>query len=172
MTQPQPSQKGAQASTRRWQYSLRDMLAVMLALSVLLGAWRGFGGGVGAGELGLLIIAGTSLLLSGTFKRIRWPWFLGLVLCFLAVWFLLLFTPPVRLLKYMIAGSVSGVYVAAGLPVLICFLHACCSCLEEVETGSLGDWASPFGRWHRGRHWRLPPGNSDGDQWTRCAEAR
>lgn len=105
-------------SKHRWQFTLREILLVTLGLSVLLGTGQAFGGLLSLLELGLVLLAGMSVLAAGIFTRIRWPWLLGLVLLSLAAWFL---TPSGWPLghRFLPAGLVSGVYAAAGLPVIL-----------------------------------------------------
>ncbi|MBW3597362.1 MAG: hypothetical protein KY475_08815 [Planctomycetes bacterium] len=56
------------------QYRIRDLLLVTLALGVLLGLGRAFGGGVGMGEIALLAVAGVSIVVAAVFLRRRWVW--------------------------------------------------------------------------------------------------
>jgi hypothetical protein len=106
------------ASHRGWQYSLRDIFLVTLAASVVLGTGKAFGGVLGAIELGLVLLAGVSVLAAAVSARFRWPWLLGFVLSALAAWLL---TPSGFPLRYrmLAAGLVSGVYGTAGLPVIL-----------------------------------------------------
>lgn len=118
MNQPQSTEIPLKVSRNAWQYGLRDILLVTLGLSVLLATGQAFGGAWGPIELGLVILAGTSVVLAAISARARWPWPVGLVVCFLAAWF---FAPPGRILRYaFVPGAlVSGVYAAAGLPVVL-----------------------------------------------------
>jgi len=105
-------------SKHRWQFTLREILLVTLGLSVLLGTGRAFGLRCGLFELGLVILAGGSVLLAGICTRVRWPWLLGLVFPALGAWFL---TPSGWPLghRFLPAGLMSGVYAAAGVPVIL-----------------------------------------------------
>ena len=118
MKQCQSTEIPPHESSHRWQYSLRDMLLVTLALSVLLGTGRAFGGRLGPVQLALVILAGVSVLAAGVFTRARWPWFLGLALLSLAAWFLTPSGWPL-MYRFLPAGLVGGVYAAAGLPVIL-----------------------------------------------------
>ncbi len=118
MKQSQSTKIPPHESSHRWQYSLRDMLLVMLGLSVLLGTGRAFGGLLGRMELGLVLIAGMSVYIAGIFTRIRWPWLLGLVLLFLTGWFSTPSGWPLRL-RFLHPGVASAVYAAAGVPVIL-----------------------------------------------------
>jgi len=115
---PQSTEIPLHASDHGWQYSLRDIFLVTLAASVVLGTGKAFGGLLGPIELGLVILAGVSVLAAGILTRIHWPWILGLVLLSLAAWLL---TPSGFPLRYRLlaAGLVSGVYATAGLPVIL-----------------------------------------------------
>ena len=99
-----------------WQCGLRDVLAVILAVCVLLAASRVFSGGLGVLELGLLAISSTSVLLSGIFTRTRWPWPFALIFGLVALCSL----APVSLAtKSALACAVSAAYLVAGLPAII-----------------------------------------------------
>ncbi len=115
MPETKANQDGAQAETPRWQFSLWDLMVLMLVVSGLLAAKRTFEGHLGPSELALIILAGVSVLASGITSRARWPWYGGLVFCLVAVWCLVPGPPRV---KGIVAGLVSGVYVLAGLPLV------------------------------------------------------
>lgn len=105
-------------SMHRWQFTLREILLVTLGLSVLLGTGRAFGGLLGPMEFGLVLLAGMSVLAAGIFSRAGWPWLLGLVYLSLAAWFLTPWGWPLSR-RFLPAGLVSGVYAAAGVPVIL-----------------------------------------------------
>ncbi len=109
------NQDRAQGQTPRWQFSLWDLMVLMLAVSGLLAAKRTFQGDLGPSELALIFLVGISVLASGIPSRARWPWYVGLVFCLVAVWHLVPGPPQV---KGIVAGLVSGVYVLAGLPLV------------------------------------------------------
>ena len=115
MSEAKTDQEHARWQASRWQFSLADLLTLTLAVSGLLAAQRTFQGQLGPLELALIILVGISVLASGIPSRARWPWYVGLVCCLVAVWFLVPGTPEV---KGIVAGLVSGVYVLAGLPVV------------------------------------------------------
>ena len=115
MSETKTSQEHGRRQAPRWQFSLWDLLMLTLAVSGLLAAKRTFQGRLGPIELALIILAGISILASGIPSRARWPWYVGLVFCLVAVWFLVPGPPEV---KGIVAGLVSGVYVLAGLPVV------------------------------------------------------
>lgn len=115
MSETKGDQEHARWRAPRWQFSLWDLLILTLAVSGMLAAKRTFQGRLGPIELALIILVGISILASGIPSRARWPWYLGLVFCLVAVWFLVPGPPEV---KGIVAGLVSGVYVLAGLPVV------------------------------------------------------
>jgi len=115
---PQSTEIPLRASDHGWQYNLRDILLVTLAVSVLLGTGKAFGGLLAPVELGLVMLAGVSVLAAAVTTRFRWPWLLGFILLPLAAWLL---TPSGWPLKYRFlpAGLTAGVYAAAGVPVVL-----------------------------------------------------
>jgi hypothetical protein len=109
-----------QADRRRWQYSLGDLLLVTAGLAAVLATWRVFGGAAGPVQLGALIVAGSSILLSSIFARFRWPWLLGLVLWSVAFWYLFRVVPGMTGPRACLGVVAAGVfYLLAGLPVVI-----------------------------------------------------
>lgn len=128
MKQPHSREAPPNPSRHAWQYGLRDLLVVTLALSVLLATGRAFGGVLGTIELGLVILAGASVLIAGVFTRIWWFGLVGLVVCFLLVGLVVyllaasfLTLPGARPIRYVFlaAGAVSCVCAAAGMPVIL-----------------------------------------------------
>ena len=58
------------------QFSLRSILGLFLALSLLLAAWKWFQGSVGVHELAMLAV-GTLCLMYGILRRRYWPTAIG-----------------------------------------------------------------------------------------------
>ncbi len=106
----------ARRQVSKWQFSLWDLLVLTLAVSAVLAAGRTFHGGLNPLELAVILLAGLSVLLVGIPSRAHWPWYLGLGLCLIAVWFL-----PLRPLNFKatVGAVVSGVYILAGLMAIL-----------------------------------------------------
>ena len=116
MAGPDPKSVCLQASKRKWQYRLQDLLLLTLGISVLLGLWRVFGGGFGPTQVAALMAAAVFGLWAGWCTRRRRLWFAGLVLILLLAWSL---GPADWRIRLVIALPACGVYLVAGLPVLI-----------------------------------------------------
>lgn len=98
------------------QYGIRDILITTLVAGVWLGAWRVLGQSVGNWELTLLLISVISIILAFSFPRSRWPWVLGLLLCFVLVWH---FGPRHWPSRLTVAVGSSYLYLFAGGPIAI-----------------------------------------------------
>lgn len=114
MSETGQDDKRARGQTSRWQFSLWDLLMLTLAVSGLMAAQRTFQGRLGTIELAVIILAGISILAAGIPSRARWPWYLGLVFCLVAVWLQRLQLG----VKLGVAGALGAVYVMAGLTVV------------------------------------------------------
>ena len=114
MTQSELSSKHRNIS----QFSIRDVLVVILVVAVLLGGMRAFHGELGSGELCLAFVAGLSTLIASWFGLLRWPWLVGFVFAFVGT-FLLVPIPATPSIHLALAGTISVVYAVAGCPVII-----------------------------------------------------